>query len=226
MTDWSHRDDPDWDFTQSGEQKWIQAFAERHGPGTFLDLGAYDGVTGSNTRWLALHGWEGVCVEPAAAAFQALAEVYASDLPEGTYAQVQCAQTIVAFDPDSPLRTFFYSPTDLVSTTDYDHFRLWKNDARFVRVHASAVTLDQLLTYFCDWRQLDGRYFDLVSIDTEGTALQLLTLLRRHDAWRDVRMVIVEFQDGEQEYEIHDICGRDDWAVLERTSNNVVLERR
>ena len=32
--------------------------------GTFLDLGAYDGVDLSNTRALTELGWAGVCIEP------------------------------------------------------------------------------------------------------------------------------------------------------------------
>jgi hypothetical protein len=73
-------------------------------------------------------------------------------------------------------------------------------------------------------RRLPGR-FDVVSIDTEGTSIELLQTLRGHLLWGGFGLLVVEFADGEQEYEIHDICGVDEWAVCERTSNNVVLER-
>ena len=50
------------DFSQWGEQTHIlQYFGPR--TGRFLDLGAHDGVHLSNTRALALLGWQGVLVE-------------------------------------------------------------------------------------------------------------------------------------------------------------------
>ena len=33
-------------------------------PGFFVDVGAYDGYTGSNTYLLEKHGWTGACIEP------------------------------------------------------------------------------------------------------------------------------------------------------------------
>lgn len=68
--------------------------------------------------------------------------------------------------------------------------------------------------------------FQVISIDTEGTAIRLLEQFRRAaHYWLHVGLVVVEFEDGEQEYEIHELCGRDEWRVCERTANNIVLER-
>lgn len=50
-------------YSQNDEQQVIEAFFEgRHG--RFLDIGAYDGITFSNTRRLLELGWFGVVVEP------------------------------------------------------------------------------------------------------------------------------------------------------------------
>lgn len=40
--------------------------------GFFVDIGAYDGVTGSNTLLLEQNGWRGICVEPNISPFQSL----------------------------------------------------------------------------------------------------------------------------------------------------------
>lgn len=43
------------------------------GPGTFVDVGAYDGLSTSNTLTLELdYGWIGLCIEPDPAAFATL----------------------------------------------------------------------------------------------------------------------------------------------------------
>lgn len=50
------------DHSQWGEQEHIlKFFGDKKG--RFLDIGAFDGVTGSNTRALAELGWEGVYIE-------------------------------------------------------------------------------------------------------------------------------------------------------------------
>lgn len=64
--------------SQYGEHEAIlKHFAGRIG--TFLDIGALDGVTISNTRPLADLGWSGVCVEPSPQAFAKLMQNYAGN---------------------------------------------------------------------------------------------------------------------------------------------------
>lgn len=58
-----HGDPVTQDTSQYGEGRWIaEHFAGR--VGRFLDVGAFDGKTFSNTWRLAQEGWFGVCVEP------------------------------------------------------------------------------------------------------------------------------------------------------------------
>lgn len=198
------------DYSQSGEQKHIEAFAKQLTAGRFLDIGAFDGTECSNTRWLAEQGWAGVCVEGAAGPFHRLAELYA-DRPD-----IVCVNALIDTAPG--LRTFWYSPTDLVSTTEDEHRLIWEDAARFVETLGVAVTIEDLIARV-------GANFQVVSLDTEGTSIELLYRLRAHAAWSAVCLIVVEFADGEQEYEIHDVCGATEWNIAERTANNVVLVR-
>jgi hypothetical protein len=71
------------DFSQNGEQPIILDFFDSH-PGArhyCVDAGAFDGVTGSNSRALFLQGWSGVLVEPDPRTFARLASLYA-DRPD------------------------------------------------------------------------------------------------------------------------------------------------
>jgi len=62
-------------FSQRDEETYILEHF-KGSTGTFLDLGAYDGVMFSNTRQLALNGWCGVCVEPSPTVLPKLLELY------------------------------------------------------------------------------------------------------------------------------------------------------
>lgn len=62
-------------YSQSLEEDFILEYFGDF-VGTFLDIGANDGVTFSNTRALALRGWKGVMVEPSPKAFERLKTLY------------------------------------------------------------------------------------------------------------------------------------------------------
>ena len=62
-------------YSQSEEERYILEYFKDI-TGTFLDLGANDGVTFSNTRALALKGWKGVMVEPSPKAYERLKTLY------------------------------------------------------------------------------------------------------------------------------------------------------
>jgi len=97
------------DHSQSGEQAMILEWADRRSTkGRFLDIGSTDGIAASNVRALALRGWSGVCIEPAAWAFDKLADLYA-DVPE-----IETVQAAIVAEP-SPLVRFHYAH-DLLST--------------------------------------------------------------------------------------------------------------
>lgn len=57
---------------QAEQDRWV---IDLHGdgPGVFVDVGAYDGLSTSNTLCLEVdYGWTGVCIEPDPAAFDRL----------------------------------------------------------------------------------------------------------------------------------------------------------
>jgi FkbM family methyltransferase len=198
------------DFSQSGEQAMILEWAERHGPGRFLDIGAADGLAASNTRALALAGWHGVCVEPAARMFDKLVGAY-RDIPE-----VECVQAVVAHQLATSLVPFYYSH-DLVSTTEQKNADTWAELVDFRRCHVAAVSVLELLHVF------PGPY-DFASVDTEGTSVELWDELRALNAFVPGAFAVIEAEDGGERWEIQQAC-LEGWARVGVTENNVLLER-
>ena len=62
-------------YSQTDEEEHIVKYFEGV-TGKFLDIGAYNGVTFSNTRRLAELGWSGTCVEPSIKPFWDLMNLY------------------------------------------------------------------------------------------------------------------------------------------------------
>lgn len=197
------------DWSQSGEQALILEWAERHGPGRWLDIGAADGVTASNTRALALAGWSGVAIEPAATQFQSLANLY-SDRDD-----VLCVQAALVVERQPLLR--FHMSADLVSTSVDAYRDKWASLVDFNSVYVASVTVEELLAVV-------GGPFDLISIDVEGGTLALWDELRRLDAFAPNAMAVVEAEDGNERWIVQQ-AAHEGWARVGVTPNNVICER-
>ncbi len=126
--------------------------------GHFLDIGAYDGKTFSNTRALAERGWSGTLVECSPKPFVALQKLY-----EGNErVKLVCA----AMDVQAvPLRLLHSSP-DAVGTLFEKNYQVWKEVGQFEPMWVSVIRVEDLLA-------IDAGPFDLISIDTEGNSTDL-----------------------------------------------------
>ena len=150
---------PSRDYSRWGEQDAIVGFFGDGKPGRFLDLGAFDGVTESNTRALVECGWAGVCVEANPANFlRLLAGI-------GQYPKVRalCA----AISPSACPSAFHESIHAECGTCAASH-RLGKELRR--SYYVGSVTAAQIAQTF-------GADFDFVSLDVEGVDLDVLPTL-------------------------------------------------
>lgn len=146
--------------------------------GRFLDIGAYDGKTFSNIRLLAEEGWEGVCIEPAAHAFAAMV----ADPPPNT------ALVNALVGRHRGLTQFHYS-RDALSTTVAKHAHKWASIAAYVPTFSVTVTLGDVLETF-------PGPFDLISVDCEGTTLQIVEDLLPHLDELKVKALIYEHENA------------------------------
>jgi FkbM family methyltransferase len=64
--EWRNKDIPDYySDPQIHQDKWVESLFNRKKGGFFLDIGAADGVGGSNTIMLEkFYEWDGICIEP------------------------------------------------------------------------------------------------------------------------------------------------------------------
>lgn len=143
------------DYSQWGEQKIILDFFAGAMPGRFLDIGAFDGITGSNTRALSDLGWEGVCVEASPYNFPRLYDHH------GTNEKVACV--LGAFAPKNGLVTF-HDARDQIGTIFKGH-AVEKWVAR--RYHVPCITPSDIKEAF-------GGAWAFVSIDIEGAELDVI----------------------------------------------------
>lgn len=90
-------------YSQNDEERFLAEFFAGH-TGAFLDIGAYDGISISNTRRLLELGWRGVLVEPNPINF---CKLMANTAPYYSHTQM----ILAAVEAVAGLRTFYMDDT-------------------------------------------------------------------------------------------------------------------
>jgi len=176
----------------------------------FLDIGAADGKTFSNTRILAIAGWKGVLVEASGLTMKALIELYFDD-PEMVIVNAAIGLA------DIPLIPFHTSP-DLVSSLDSQHRDKWASAAPFRTVHQPMVSLDSLIAFI----MRHGTSYPVVSIDVEGQSVELFKRLPQDVL--NVVVAVVEYDDKLDDLTAY--ARGMGYDVAEQTAENAILVRR
>ncbi len=194
-------------FTQNDEQDFITAYFKDR-TGMFLDIGAADGVTFSNTRQLALNGWGGVSVEPNTDSFKALETLY-------TDSHVKCINAALT-DHDGEV-TFYEGVTcKLLSTTDTNHIEKWnKGGYEFKETKVKAVTLETIFK--------KQPIFHFISIDVEGTNLDILKLFPKD--FCGAEMICIECFDQERD-EVKNYLYDCGYKIHHETGENLIVVKQ
>jgi FkbM family methyltransferase len=146
----------------------------------FLEIGAYDPISLSNTRALVELGWSGVYVEPAPDNAARFLKEYKN--------REDIVLVNAAISLKSELVKFFDSGGDALSTMSQEHMIKW-NTVKFTPYFTKTITLDELFAAV-------GGGFSFVNLDVEGLNRDLFHALPLKDMTENgLRMLCVE-HDG------------------------------
>lgn len=200
------------DYSQYQEQLHIKEFFNDK-IGTFLDVGAADGITFSNVYQLLLDGWSGVSVEPETQTFRTLIRNYEqfADRSELVVAVIDSVEQFVTFHENGQL-----------SSTSQEHMDKWeehriKHGYTWRPITHYAITLNTLLAQYKD------RNFDFISIDVEGQNHSVVCSTDWNLA-PNCKLVCIEHDNDEQP--LIDYMAKYDFEVYARTPVNILLRRK
>ncbi len=169
-------------YSQNDEEQVILDLMAKAGieRGRFLDIGAYDGKTFSNTFRLVELGWSGVCVEPSPTAFSGLLRNHQNN-PE-----VVLVNAAVA--PTEQWLEFYDSGGDALSTSSTKHVDVWsKGGVKYSKFMLKAIGMNELFTKF-------GSRYDFINLDVESLNWELFQALPW--AWMDETSVLCVEHDA------------------------------
>jgi FkbM family methyltransferase len=174
-------------FSQNKEQEIILEYFKNQPEGSFLDIGANDGKTLSNTHALALSGWSGVCVEPMPEAFNKLVLLYEN------HPFIECHNVAIA--KESGIADFYQSgchlkkgDSGLLSTLEPEEMKRWQGTEEFEKIQVECLSWKDFYT--------SGKSFDFISIDAEG--LDFFILNQMDLSAMQTKLVCVEWNHNAQ----------------------------
>lgn len=210
------------DFSQSGEQAVILKYFPdwQTVPRSFLDVGANDGLTFSNSYLLASIGaWRGVCVEPSWPAFVKLQKTH-----EGRDDRVLLVNAAIT-EIDGPI-DFYDSGTHLhqgdvalLSTTVPAELDRWKKSGeQFTKTTVRGITFATLM------KECAQREFQFITIDAEGADYAILAQIDLTAV--GCQMLCIEFnQRADDRRKMSEHCAKHEMRLHAQTYENLIFAR-
>ena len=203
-------------YSQNNEESIIR-YHFRNRIGRFLDIGANDGKTFSNSLWCAENDWSGVCVEPSKKAFQQLTELHKDRK------SIQCINVAVGTE-DGEVE--FYESGEhigkgdhsLLSTINANELKRWKGKSvEFTKTNTRVVSWKSLQ------KMIDGsKEFDLITIDAEGMDLDIVRQMDFN--LTKTKMLIVEY-NRQLEWRYRHLCATFGLKFTMRNNENLVFTK-
>jgi FkbM family methyltransferase len=147
-------------YSQNSEEHYILEHFKGKTDGRFLDCGAFSGKIFSNTFALVEQGWSGVEIEPSPAAFMGLMQNLKP------YPSVKLVNAAMSYN-GAGLIEFADSGGDAVSTTNPSHEAVWAKHLEFQHIYVNTINIREIIRVF-------GEHYDFISLDVEGTNLEIL----------------------------------------------------
>jgi FkbM family methyltransferase len=185
---------------QWGEDRWIVERLEPPGLGVFVDIGAGDGVRGSNTLYFETIGWTGLCIDP-------------DPRNHGPLRNRRCVIEARAISSTPGPQAFsMYGPKSSWSG-------LGHRGRGYRSITVECVRLDTLLV------DVGITTIDLLSIDVEGTELDVWHSFA--PAAHRPGIVVIEYDDSREDRATATIAHEfgDSYELVHRTPANLIFRR-
>jgi FkbM family methyltransferase len=168
-------------YGQHGEDLFIKSLFPEDYIGVCIEVGAYDGVTLSNTFYLEQYGWKCLCIEPIESSFNKCKQI-----------RKECVNCCIS-DSDKEDKLFHIFTLDgdnmcAISSLEPDE-RLIESHKHLIRDRTTSMVKVRSLNSLLEELQYPLK-IDFISIDTENTELDVLKGI---DLMKyDVKLLLIE----------------------------------
>jgi FkbM family methyltransferase len=177
-------------YSQFGEDKILSNYFNDDYKGVCVEVGAYDGISGSNTYYFEKKGWETLCIEPTPESFNKCASI-----------RKKCINCCVSnYDSENieySVVTLNGYNTSAISSLNIDNRLIESHKDMINNIEKISVNVKTLNNIF---KETDfPKKIDFISIDTENTELDVLKGLNFDEY--DIKFFVIENNFDENQVE-------------------------
>jgi len=152
-------------YGQFGEDKYMSQFFDKNYKGLCVDVGASDGISGNNTYYFEINGWESLCIEPVPESYNKCNSLRKKTLN-------YCVSNYDKNDIDFNVVRFHDNNVSAVSSLILDERLIKSHEHLIQNIEKIPVKVKSLNTIF--EKENMCKNIDFISIDTENTELDVL----------------------------------------------------
>lgn len=176
-------------YSQFQQDQWVyESFFQNKNNGYFVDIGAHDGITFSNSKFFEDIGWDGICIEPNPKIFEILQ----------SNRKCKCIKKAIS---DKKEKSQFFQITegaDMLSGLVNEF-----TDDAITRIHQELQAIPENFDYIdveCDLFEniIDRNRIDFLSLDTEGNELKILKSIDFNKF--NIEVITVENNDYDEKF--------------------------
>ena len=201
-------------YSQYGEEEILLRFFGGKRDGVVVEVGACDGLTYSNSRFL-IHdlAWRGLLVEPHPEFFSTLEKIYGND-------DKVSIRNVACFDEETTVDFHIFSEgIDSCGSTMSEEFKQRMIDAhgdKFKKepIKVQTVTLNSLLSEY--------DHVDFLSVDCEGVDMKVLS----SNDWSKNRPSLVCVEHSMDESELSSFIESVDYVLYDKTNGNTFFKEK
>ena len=174
-------------YSQVGQDKFVnEQFFKDMKNGVFVDIGAYDGITGSNSYFFEKElNWKGICVEPMPESFDKLKKLRNCTCIQGAVAEENKKGMFLQI-PD-----YADQLSGLVEKYHPSHLEKIKNVEKSYGVPTKIIEV-QCYT-FNELMAKEGiTHINFLSVDTEGNEFEILKMID----WEKYKIDVITVEDN------------------------------
>ena len=156
--------------------------------GFFIDIGAYDGITISNTYSLEKIGWKGICIEPVPDIYEKLRN----------NRKCECVNAALSNRRGGGHNKFIQTKggrSGFTQNMNHKMLSAAKNEGIIAEIDIKTLTFDTLMEKY------DSKYIDFMSIDVEGSEIEILKTIN-FDKYKFGLITIENNQSGKDEEQL------------------------
>lgn len=208
------------DYSQNGEQSIILKHFENDQQKTcrFLDIGANDGISFSNTYALSQLGWKGICVEPIPEAFLKLQKLHSEN------ERIYCINVGVS---DETKIVSFHQSNDWIGAEAPVGILSTLNESSKNRFHGMNWTETKAIVFNFNemekiYKLVDMRY-DFINVDVEGH--ELIVLKQIKEKLKYCKLICIEKSGNEEmDNEVLNELVENGFVLTDTTTDNFIAK--